>query len=71
MTRTGLMQELIRHLLGTISKTEEPHSEPLSRLTASLTKTPPEVDRLLAELAQVARNREPAVHKLERDLDAP
>lgn len=46
------------------------YSERLARLTHELTRSSYEVDKTIAELAQVARDRETAVRKLETDLAA-
>lgn len=45
-----------------------PYGERLSELTASLTRSSAEVDLVLRELAQVARDREAAARKLETGL---
>jgi cell division protein FtsB len=63
-----LIQKLVRHFFGIQEKPKKPYGERLSELTASLTKASSEVDSILSELAQVARNRESAVQKLETDL---
>jgi uncharacterized phage infection (PIP) family protein YhgE len=47
---------------------QQSYSERLSALTDSLTKASREVDTVLGELAQVARNREAAVQQLEAGL---
>ncbi len=63
-----LIQKLIRQLLGIKKEREKPYSERLSELTLNLTKASSDVDSVLSEMAQVARNRESAVQKLELDL---
>jgi uncharacterized membrane-anchored protein len=67
---SDLIQKPVRRLLGIRKKPEKPYSERLAQLTASLTKASRELDSVLSELAQVARNREGAVKKLELDLGA-
>lgn len=63
------IQKLIRHLLGR-KEPDRPYTERLAELTESLTKASREVDAVLSELAQVARNRGEAVQKLEADLQS-
>ncbi len=70
LVSSKLIQKLVRHLLGIRKEPEKPYSERLAQLTVSLTKASREVDSVLSELAQVARNREGAVQKLESDLEA-
>jgi chromosome segregation ATPase len=65
---SALIQKLVRRLFRIQEEPEKPYSERLSELTTSLTKASSEVDSILSELAQVARNRESAVQKLETDL---
>lgn len=63
------MQMLIREFFGSKKKTEKPYSEKLSQLTSNLIKASREVDSVLSELDQVARDRESSVQKLETDLE--
>lgn len=67
---TELIQKLISQLLGRRKEIEKPYGERLAELTASLTKASRELETVLEELAQVARNRDVAVQKLEADLVA-
>lgn len=62
------IRKLVRFILGIQGEPKKLYSERLSELTTSLTKASSEVDSVLSELAQVARSRESAVHKLETDL---
>jgi chaperonin cofactor prefoldin len=62
-----LLPKGIRRLLKR-DEPEETYTQKLSRLTESLTRAFKEVDSVLTELAQVARDREKAVGKLELDL---
>lgn len=63
-----LIQRFIRRILGIKESERETYSEKLSNLTESLMKASQEVDSVLSELAQVARDREKAVQKLETEL---
>ncbi len=67
---TAIIRKVLRRFPGQRKKPEKPYSERLAELTASLTKSSREVDLVLAELAQVAGNREVAVQRLEADLAA-
>lgn len=63
--------ELIQRLLRILLRREEPkkaYSERLAELTENLSKASREVDAVLAELAQVAKDRAQAVEQLETDL---
>jgi ABC-type transporter Mla subunit MlaD len=66
------LRRLVEHLLGRKSGAQQPpasrYSEQLERLTDQLTRSSGEVDQLLAELGQVARERQADVAKLEGDL---
>lgn len=62
------MKRFLRRLLGVKEPAKKPHIERLNELTISLTKASHEVDSILIELAQVAKNREESVQKLETDL---
>lgn len=62
-----IVQKLVRQLLG-VQEEPKPYGVRLGELTQSLSRASREVDAVLAELAQVARDRESAVHKLETDL---
>lgn len=63
-----LIRDLLRKIIGKKGKPARPYSERLAKLTSSLTKASQEVDRVILELAQVAKGREDAVSKLENDL---
>lgn len=67
LASTELIQRLVRALLGRQVQ-EKPYSERLTELTESLTKASREVDAVLVELAQVAKDRARAVQQLEADL---
>ena len=63
--------DLVRKVLYRILKKELPkktYSERLAELTGSLTKASREVDNVLREMAQVARERENSVKNLETGL---
>jgi hypothetical protein len=63
--------EFVRKVLYGILKKERPkktYSERLSDLTASLTKASGEVDNVVREMAQVAKERESSVNNLEAGL---
>lgn len=63
--------ELVRKIIYRILKKELPqktYSERLSELTSSLTKASSEVDSVLGEMAQVAKERETSVNNLEKGL---
>lgn len=64
-TRIG---RLLGQLLGVKRKPEETYGERLAKLNANLNKASTEVDSVLEELAQVAKNRENTVKRLETDL---
>jgi hypothetical protein len=64
---SGVVLPLTRRLFGR-PQPQKSYGERLSTLTASLTRASSEVDDVLRELAQVARDREAAVKKLEGDL---
>lgn len=61
-------RRIIRRLLRVPEPSGRPYGERLSELTASLTRSSAEVDLVLRELAQVARDREAAARKLETGL---
>jgi hypothetical protein len=67
-----VVQDLLRKLFPKLLPPKQPatesYSDRLRGLTTGLTKASEEVDRVLEELAQVARDRETAVKKLESDL---
>lgn len=67
---TELIQKVLHYFLGRRKKTEKTYSERLAELTANLTNSSREVDLILAELAQVAGNKEVGVQRLEADLAA-
>jgi chromosome segregation ATPase len=69
LTSGEVLLPLLRRLFGR-PQPQKSFSERLSSLTASLTRASGEVDEVLRELAQVARDREAAVKKLEGDLAA-
>jgi chromosome segregation ATPase len=64
--------EQIRNLVRSLFRVKEgppkSYSQRLSELTGSLTKASSEVDAILVDLTQVARDREVAVQKLEFNL---
>ena len=62
-----VFKKLILRLLGKKAPPKT-YTERLSELTTSLTKASAEVDQVLAELAQVSKDRERAVHDLETGL---
>lgn len=64
-----LIQKLVRRTFG-LPQTppQKTYTERLAELTESLTKASREVDSVLSELAEVARDRENAVKQLETDL---
>jgi hypothetical protein len=64
---TDIIQKLVRAALGR-KEPEKPYSERLTELTESLTKASREVDSVLVELSQVAKNRAQTVQQLEADL---
>jgi chromosome segregation ATPase len=64
---SDVVQKLLRQILGR-KPPPKPYSERLAELTAGLSKASHEVDSVLAELAQVARERTDAVDKLETEL---
>jgi prefoldin subunit 5 len=59
---------IMRRLGKEVPTKTEAYSQKLARLTASLTEASKEVDGLLAELVQVARQRESAARELEKRL---
>jgi hypothetical protein len=69
-----IVQDLLKRLFPKLFPAKqtppESFSDRLSRLTTGLTKASMEVDRVLDELAQVARDRETAVKVLESNLTA-
>jgi predicted nuclease with TOPRIM domain len=67
LASTELIQKLIRVLLKR-EVTTKPYSERLAELTESLSRASREVDAVLTELAQVAKERANAVQQLETDL---
>lgn len=66
---TELIRKLLHRLLGK-PEPEKTYSQRLSELTHSLTNASSEVDSLLAELAQVAKDKEASVRSLEQGLTA-
>ncbi|MBZ5558984.1 MAG: hypothetical protein LAO77_17055 [Acidobacteriia bacterium] len=69
LASTDLIQKLVRSLLGRQAP-GKPYSERLAELTESLTKASREVDAVLLELAQVAKDRAEAVKQIESDVTA-
>jgi septal ring factor EnvC (AmiA/AmiB activator) len=63
-----LLTSRLRRALGREKPPEKSYSQRLTELTSSLTRASREVDEVLAELAQVAREREGTVRQLESDL---
>jgi hypothetical protein len=63
-----LIKKLYIKLGGKEFEDQIPYSEKLTNLTSNLMKSSKEMDALLAELAQVAKDREQAVKKMEADL---
>lgn len=66
----NLIYSAINRLLGREPEEGKSFKERLSELTHSLTKASSEVDEILKEMAQVARDREDAVKKLENDISS-
>lgn len=63
--------EFIRSSVTRVLKRDKPgetYSQKLKRLTEGLVKSSSEVDSVLAELSQVARDREEAIRKLDIEL---
>ncbi|MDF0665307.1 MAG: hypothetical protein P0119_04435 [Nitrospira sp.] len=67
LASTELIQRLVRILLKR-EEPQKPYSERLAELTENLSKASREVDAVLAELAQVAKDRAQAAQQLETDL---
>ena len=66
-----LTRKLVHHFLGEPEpEPEKTYSERISELTHSLTNASSEVDSVLAELAQVAKDKEASVRSLEQGLTA-
>lgn len=65
-----LLPKLFARHWGQQAKPTKSYSERLTDLTTSLTKASGEVDFILRELAEVSREREAAVRKLETDLSS-
>jgi chromosome segregation ATPase len=63
------IRKALLHLFGRKEQVK-PYGERLSELTANLVKASRQVDEVLLELSQVARDREKAVKTLESDLAA-
>src|SRR5436853_5947621 len=64
-----VIQQILKKIFGIEKKRESlSHSERLAKLTESLMTASKEVDAVLSELSQVARDREQAVQKIETDL---
>lgn len=63
-----LLRFLRRHFSHSPQPPQETYAARLERLTEELTRASHGVDQILSELAGVAREREAAVTKLERDL---
>ena len=66
---TDLIRKLVHRILGK-PEPEKTYSQRLSELTHSLTNASGEVDSLLTELGQVAKEKETSVRKLEQGLTA-
>ena len=66
---TELIRKLVHQILGK-PEPEKTYSQRLSELTHSLTNASSEVDSLLTELGQVAKEKETSVRKLEQGLSA-
>jgi uncharacterized protein YhaN len=67
LASTQLIQQLFRPLLKRKAP-QKPYSERLTELTENLSKASREVDAVLLELAEVAKDRAAAVQQLETDL---
>lgn len=63
-----VVQELLRSKSRIQKERHKPYSVRLTELTTSLNKASREVNSVLEELAQVSKNREDAVRKVEGDL---
>ena len=66
---TDLIRKLVHRILGK-PEPEKTYSQRLSKLTHSLTNASGEVDSLLTELGQVAKEKDTSVCKLEQGLTA-
>jgi hypothetical protein len=67
LASTELIHKLVRASLG-LKTPPKQYTERLAELTESLTKASRDVDAVLLELAQVAKDRAGAVKQLETDL---
>src|SRR5690348_7757099 len=67
---SALIQKLIPEFFKKPEPTQEPYTERLADLTDSLTKASKEVDSILAELTQIAHDRQSTVQKLDVELRA-
>ena len=65
-----LLERLLHVLTGRKAAHQKPYGERLAELNANLSKASREVDSILAEMAEVARNREAAVQQLEAGVQA-
>ncbi len=65
-----LLVRLLHLLTGRKPAQQKPYGERLAELNANLSKASKEVDSILAEMAEVARNREAAVQQLEAGVQA-
>jgi septal ring factor EnvC (AmiA/AmiB activator) len=65
-----LIQKLVGRLFGAPKAPKKAYADRLAELTEDLTKASREVDAVLSELAQVAKERADAVKQLETDLTA-
>jgi hypothetical protein len=67
---SDVILKLLRLIMKKPEQAQKTFTERLADLTANLTKASSEVDKILAELADVARDRTSNVQRLEADLSA-
>jgi septal ring factor EnvC (AmiA/AmiB activator) len=68
ISSSELVRKAVRRVLGKPTEEVKSYSERLAELTTSLTKSTEQVDAVLAELVQVAKEREATVQSLEVNL---